>query len=132
MTINFRRRFVDAILAGTKTQTIRKAGKRKFRVGQALQLYTGQRTGKCQKIMDAKVVELQYIEIDLDKYDGFVIPEIIVNGRPLTTEEIEELASIDGFETWDAFIEFFADKYPSPFYGRIIKWGPADGENTQS
>lgn len=125
MTINFKPQFADAIKGGQKCQTVRKKGKRKFKVGQQLQLYMGQRTSKCRKIADSVVTKLQ--EIYIDKYDGFTLPNVEVDGKQIWADELTALAIADGFEHWSHFIEFFHYHYPLPFVGQIIHW-EAPGE----
>lgn len=122
MTINFQREFVEAIKNGSKNQTIRKVGKRKFFVGQALQLYTGQRTSKCEKISDSIVTQLQTFSIG--DYDNFTMPDVHVNDKLLSVQELVEFAESDGFSTWGSFIDFFDYKYGTPFSGRVIHWKP--------
>jgi uncharacterized protein YqfB (UPF0267 family) len=55
---SFKARFVEPILAGTKTQTIRADRKRHARPGEDLQLYTAMRTKQCKLIRVARCTQI--------------------------------------------------------------------------
>jgi len=61
--LNFKQEFVNKILSGEKTTTIRKPSKRKFKIDGVLYLYTGQRSKDCTKLGTATVRRLSQIEI---------------------------------------------------------------------
>lgn len=49
---NFQKQFAPLVESGQKRQTIRAIGKRRHaRPGESLQLYTGQRTKACRKLI---------------------------------------------------------------------------------
>lgn len=49
-SLNFMERFAGAVERGEKRQTIRRVRKTPIKVGDTLQLYTGQRTKACRKL----------------------------------------------------------------------------------
>jgi hypothetical protein len=119
VAINFKKEFVGAILAGDKAQTIRP--KARCKVGDTLQLYTGQRTKYCKKISDAICTDVTPIEI----HDAM----IKLNGRVLQMGEMASFVKDDGFKhkRTDAlnvseFISFFEKHYALAFKGFVIKW----------
>ncbi len=115
---NFKEQFAHPVERREKRQTIRPRRKRPTRPGDALQHYTGMRTRKCRKLLDA--VCLRVDSIDIGHEVGHVV--VRVNGEPLLREEMATLAKADGFETVSAFFAFFDNHYGLPFSGEIIKW----------
>jgi uncharacterized protein YqfB (UPF0267 family) len=61
IAINFKAKFADLVASGKKTQTIRQTNR--FKVGDTLQLYTGQRTKACRKLGEAVVKTIFKISI---------------------------------------------------------------------
>jgi hypothetical protein len=149
---SFNRRFVPAIEAGLKRQTIRSHRRRHARVGEALQLYTGMRTKACRLIRDDVVcVRLDEVRFDLRALDGLPVPKnsrqlqdlvaasvlpIEVNGMPLEGELRERFAAEDGFAGWTvedvavpafaAMVMFWmAQSGARLFEGVAIHWEPA-------
>lgn len=98
---NFQARFVAAIEAGEKAITIRTIGRRRHaRIGERLQLYTGQRTKACRKLVDPDPVVTGVQPIT---FHG--------GGRVwvdtwLTAAELEALARLDGFPSVPGFLAF--------------------------
>ena len=115
--INFKQRYGEAILAGTKTQTIR-APRKDHRPtaskGQIVALYTGMRTKSCRKLMDVLCTNTSQIVIDNDPY------RIIVNGTPVKDEDA--FVKADGFDGFLDFVEFFDKTHGLPFHGTLIEW----------
>ena len=75
MDVNFTV-FVDKILSGEKSQTIRKSGGKweNIKSGDKLTLYAGLRTNECLKLGEAEVESVTYIEIrQQDKKDVYSI-----------------------------------------------------------
>jgi hypothetical protein len=102
---NFQKRFVDSIRAGVKTQTIRPVGKRRHaRPGELVQLYTGQRTSSCQKIIDG--ICLSVVPVTLDFRNGAYI-EINKQWQPISSH----FAIRDGFESVDEMAQMFTQLY---------------------
>lgn len=119
VAINFQPQFVGLISAGEKRQTIRRTARCK--PGDALQLYTGQRTKFCRKIGDAVCQSVEPILID----------EVLTRrgGKLLSVVEMVAMAHADGFKKPSRgasnvaeFIQFFDDRYGLPFEGWLIQW----------
>ncbi|MCA1972097.1 MAG: hypothetical protein LDL44_04610 [Caenispirillum sp.] len=98
---NFQARFAAAVEAGEKAITIRTIGQRRHaRIGERLQLYTGQRTSACRKLLDPDPVVTGVQSIT---FHG--------GGRVwvdtwLTAAELEALARLDGFPAATDFLAF--------------------------
>lgn len=112
----FKARFAAKVESGEKRQTIRKIRKRNnASPGKALQLYTGQRTRNCRKLLDTTcklVFPIQIFDKNLIRLEG------VSYGR----RRVEQIARNDGFETVEEFIEFFQEHYGLPFEGLLITW----------
>ena len=120
MNVNFTV-FTDKILSGEKRQTIRKAGKKwnNVKVGDKLTLYAGLHTKDCQKLGEAEVESIDYIDIESSLR---VFSRIKINDKYLFMHEMKRLALSDGFSTIDAFLDFFNSHYGTNFTGKIIRW----------
>ena len=116
--LNFLKVNVPKIESGEKPHTIRRLGKRQFKVGDRLYLYWGQRTKSCQKIGETNCIKVDSIRIYGDT------KEIILNGKLLEPEQIAKLAIRDGFQDTMDFFEFFS-RY-SDFDGQVIWWNPKE------
>ena len=137
---NYKARFADDVEQLRKRMTIRRRRRRPTRPGDALQHYTGMRTRKVRKLLDAVCSAVKPFDIDEDIRHQFgrtsmggdargerVMTEAVrltvrVNGEPLSPSEIKALAIADGFTSANAFIDFFAQTYGLPFSGEIIEW----------
>jgi hypothetical protein len=102
---NFKSRFAEAVKTGAKRTTIRKPRKRPTVARDILILYTGLRTKKCRLIgvflcESVQLVTLYPFDNDMD-----------IDGMPGCRIAIEGIASSDGFESADAFFEFFRSTY---------------------
>ena len=112
VAINFQRDFAPDIRSGRKTQTIRKTARCK--TGDALQLFTGQRTKSCEMIGTATCAICEPITI-AENYvsaDTFRLP----------SGDAEHIAQIDGFQSLSAMRDWFRDRYGLPFSGYRIMW----------
>ena len=100
---NFQARFAAAIEAGEKAITIRTIGQRRHaRIGERLQLYTGQRTRACRKLVDPDPVVTGGQPITFHA-DG----RVWIKGHDwLTDLEVEILARLDGFSSSADFLAF--------------------------
>ena len=112
---NFQARFAPLVETGAKSMTIREIGRRRHaRPGERLQLYTGQRTKGCRKLLDAVVTGTQSIQFHADRR--------VFTDAWLTDLEVEILARLDGFASGADFLAFH-----SPPEGIreaiIIEWG---------
>jgi hypothetical protein len=123
IAINFKEKFADLVATGKKTQTIRQTNR--FKVGDALQLYTGQRTKACRKLGEAVVTEVIPVSICYDGVsfticDGFFFP---------SNEGTNNFAKKDGFKDFQEMKAFFVDQYGDlPFEGYLIEWQLKGGE----
>lgn len=116
--ISFQGQFAEAVDERRKTQTIR-AGKRKWRVGQTLHLYSGgYRKGEKRRRLgvgeNPKVVKVQHIVISS--------VAVKVDRRNLMDAEIFALARADGFEDETEFYDYFLPPSVEQFEGTIIHW----------
>ena len=113
--LNFKKEFADAVESSEKTQTIRKVWKRPIKTGDRLYLFTGMRTKKCRllrKVWCYGVVPITIDEtivcVDGAQYKGSV--------------SMGYIAKKDGFDSVDAFLDFFRKQYGLPFEGVLIWW----------
>lgn len=125
MVIGFNKQFPDKIIAGTKLHTIREDSKNRWRAGMTMHMATGVRTKnyKCFKLdtctgtqkirilhRDTTVViiidNLPFAQYDTFYLSGINVPELVF------------LAKKDGFESLEAFLEWFNKDYA----GKIIHW----------
>lgn len=113
---NFRPNFVPLILSGKKLSTIRST--KRCDVGDAMQLYVGQRTKACKKLMDVTCIGVAPILVTFD--DPFwKIGEMNGNVRPAHTWLHEQ----EGFINLREFLNFFSKQYGLPYAGFIHAWG---------
>ena len=124
---NFKKRFAEAVESGRKRQTIR-AGAPRCKVGDALQLYTGQRTKGCRKLRDAVCKQVRRISI-LEAYDSDeqTVPgewKIVLDGKWNWTTDCHShaLARCDGFEDAYALCKWFEAQHGLPFNGHVVNW----------
>ena len=106
--INFKKEFAEAVESGEKTQTIRKVRKRPIENGDTLYLYTGRRllrTVVCHGAVPIKITKRKII-----------VPEWSRN------VSMNLVAFRDGFDTIEAFLDFFRKQYDLPFEGVLIWW----------
>jgi hypothetical protein len=123
---NFKTRFIEPIRGGVKTQTIRPIGRRVHaKPGGRLQLYTGMRTAKCEKILATDPVCLEVLPVRLD-FRRSLDPLIFVDQSELTRKQAEQFARADGFESLKEMGEIFTEIYGAVRDGMlVIKWGLA-------
>jgi hypothetical protein len=117
VAINFSPQFADAVAAGRKTQTIRRGARAK--VGQGLQLYTGQRTKACRKLADAVCIDCTYI--------GLTASGITLGDVSRFSGNRDHFAQADGFDDYAAMWKWFSERYKTnSFTGHVIRWRLAD------
>ncbi|MCJ2020561.1 hypothetical protein MKK84_24560 [Methylobacterium sp. E-065] len=121
---SFKSRFGAPILAGTKAQTIRaeRTGKsRHARPGELVQLYTGMRTRQCQKLGEARCLEVLPVKIDL-LLSVLFIGDVCFGGP----KALDEFAQQDGFADWHDLVAFWVAEHPGVdlFEGVLIRWQP--------
>jgi hypothetical protein len=113
VAINFQAQFADAVASGRKTQTIRQNARAK--AGQALQLYTGQRTKACRKLADAVCIDCTYV--------GLRASGVTLGDTSRFPRDIDDFARADGFENYAAMWKWFSERYKThSFTGHIIRW----------
>lgn len=120
---SFKARFEAPILARTKRQTIRGAGKRRHaREREELQLYTGMRTRSCRLLARATCLSTKPVRLmlatDLVRIDGRATHSLM--------RELDAFAVRDGFGDWGDLKEFWRAEHGSSvadFEGVLVDWG---------
>lgn len=122
---NFAAQFAGAVADGRKQMTIRRNGNRRHaRAGERLQLYTGQRTTACRKLVDPDPICMVSHPIQIWIADHCIL-DIRIDIFPV--QDIDRFATDDGFADAAAMHRFFLRMHgPGLFVGRIILWEPAD------
>jgi len=116
VALNFMAKFAPAVEAGAKRQTIRRTARCK--PGDALQLYTGQRTPVCRKIGEAVCWRVRPVTIAEDY--------LVLDGWRLPSGDAHQFARADGFVTLEKMRRFFRKQYGLPFEGFVIEWRPVE------
>ncbi len=121
---DFHARLAAAIEAGDKAITIRIIGQRRHaRIGERLQLYTGQRTRACRKLVDPDPVVTGVQPITFHGGDRVWVDTW------LTAAELEALARLDGFSSAAGFLAFHEPQEGIPGTERAMitvpDWRPA-------
>lgn len=121
VALNFKAQFAPAVASGQKTQTIRQTFR--GRAGCLLQLYTGQRTKACRKLVEPDPVctDATYI--------GLTAKGITLADTSRFPGDIDDFARADGFTDYAAMWRWFSETYmTASFTGVVIRWRPADTE----
>ena len=121
--------FPEKVIDGTKRRSIRAKRKRgEFKVNKPIYHFSGLRTKACKRILDSVCEAVRDIKI-------FFIPEtnchsVIVDGLVLDDLEINALATSDGFESVQAFFDYFTlgkcKRLRKEFHGNIVDWKPLE------
>ena len=113
VAINFSERFAGAVERGEKRQTIRRG--KKCEPGAAMQLYTGQRTKACRKLMDAVCLDVTYV--------GLTARSVSLGDKSKFPRDIDDFARADGFTDYADMWKWFSDRYETnSFTGYVIRW----------
>lgn len=115
VALNFSPIFALLIAERKKTQTIRQTAR--AQAGDRLQLYTGQRTKACRKLVtpDPVCVDCTYV--------GLTEGGMSLGDKSRFPEDINEFAKLDGFGTYSAMWKWFSNRYKTTsFTGHIIRW----------
>lgn len=138
VTYSFKQRFVEPIRDGRKAQTIRANGaKRHAREGEMIQLYTGMRTNKCEKIRpDVRCLSAQNITLWFDIAGQ--IERIAVGQESVAEEyatfELDAFAQADGFDDIADMSAFWQATHGPlsymEFNGVLIRWSSDDEVQT--
>ncbi|MEZ2132730.1 MULTISPECIES: ASCH domain-containing protein [unclassified Sinorhizobium] len=121
VAFNFQFQFAADVANRIKKQTIRQT--RRGKVGDHVQLYTGQRTPNCIKLVeeDPVLVCVDYIAI---RPDYLTVGD--VNKHP---RDRDEFARLDGFKDYEDMRMWFEQRYGSPtFVGYLHRWDWEDGK----
>lgn len=133
---SFKTGFVDAIVAGTKRQTIRLPRKRHARPGEPVQLFMGMRTKACRKLLDPDPMCVGVDEVRIDLRE--LLPELAdlqVNGIPILGAERDRYAIGDGFQPrpwmklspWEFMVRWWLTTHGGVlFTGVAIRWERRD------
>jgi hypothetical protein len=103
VAFNFSPEFVDDIAARRKRQTLRRSAR--ARVGDTLQLYTGQRTKDCRKIVDDDPVCIRTAAVELRE------DALYFDGHRQASDSAESYAQFDGFKNYAEMREWFLNRY---------------------
>lgn len=120
---NFQARFAEPVERRIKRQTIRAWGKRRHaQKGEALQLYTGQRTTACRLLLEPTCYSSESVVI-LPK-DRIILVHLLTHNSAIwhAVTGIDTFAKLDGFNSADEFFEFFGRDGCEIFRGCLIKW----------
>jgi len=124
IAINFKAKFADLVATGKKTQTIRRTNR--FKVGDTLQLYTGQRTKACRKLGESvvkKILQIQIFENHIRTYAPTKDPSVLKMVSTANKETLNKMAEKDGFKDFEEMKAFFVANYGDlPFEGYLIQW----------
>ena len=120
VAFSFKKQHAAAVESGDKTQTMRK-GPQRAKVGDRLQLYTGQRTKACRKLGEAVCIAAIPVRFNPTFF--------ALDNEPLDYDLREVMAIADGFKNWQKLVEFFFPVYWSEtdptnadFVGYLYKW----------
>ncbi len=122
-SFNFKDEFVDAVVCGRKTTTIRQTLRAK--VGDIAHLFCRQRTKDCIKLGEYKIIDVRRVEIENKGYtriwrgNGVDASQ---GKRPLGFMRSRILATNDGFENAASMVAFFRKQYGLPFAGYLYQW----------
>ncbi len=124
---NFQSQFAPDVETGRKRQTIRANGKRRHaRPGEFLQLYTGQRSKKCRKLVEPDPECREVLPIRVYLKGRRAKPALAVQREgvfmDIPRNDIKAIALADGFKTVAAMVEFFETTHGLPFEGVLVKW----------
>lgn len=115
---NFSPEFADDIAARRKRQTLRTTPRAK--VGDPIQLYTGQRTKACRKLVEDDPVCTRTAEVNLYE-EG-----LYFEGYRQTQQAADDYARFDGFKDYADMHAWFLKKYnglmPRPLYETRWDW----------
>lgn len=116
---SFKAQFAAKVERLEKCQTIRANRKRHAKPGEPVQLYTGQRTMLCRKLVEPDPICVSVEPIEIGELNT-----VVLAGKQLNWKQVNELAIADGFASADEFVQFFQDTHGLPFKGVLIKWEP--------
>ena len=116
MILSFKKQFAEPILNGSKIHTIRHDSKNRWKEGNKIHFATDVRTKNQVQFHESTCVSIQEVVIYYAPLSRF--PVVIIDGRKLNSCECSAFASLDGFESFAKFTEWFSED----FEGKIIHW----------
>jgi hypothetical protein len=123
---NFSPEFADDIAARRKRQTLRTTPRAK--VGDQIQLYAGQRTKACRKLVEDDPVCTRTAEVHLYE-EG-----LYFEGYRQTQQSADDYARFDGFKDYADMRAWFLKKYnghiPLPLYETRWDWPVTNGDRS--
>lgn len=128
---SFQRRFVPAILDGSKTHTLRGPRRRYAREGEAMQLYAGMRTRQCRLIARATCNRFFGVVLKFSAYQCFALFDVVEQepgvwkrrGRLRRMGDPDAFARSDGFEDIDDMGRWWRDNHGvTSWEGFLIGW----------
>lgn len=125
---NFKERFAPLVESGEKRQTIRQTAKG-ARPGMTAFLFTGQRTNRCRKIGEGRIIDVRPIEIGRHACSEPYASILEHDGKRthLVHEGLDALGRADGFANGEEMAEWFEDQYGLPFTGFLHEWDNEKG-----
>lgn len=115
VAFNFKQRFADLVASGVKTQTIRQT--KRARKGDQIQLYTGQRTKACRKLVTPDPI------CTLVDYVGIRPDYLTLGNKALHEGDADAFARRDGFADYNDMVKWFQETYGSPYFqGYVHVW----------
>lgn len=115
VAFNFSPQFADAVAAGKKLQTIRST--KRAKPGDRLQLYTGQRTRACRKLVDPDPICV------LVDYVGIRPDYLTLGDTRKHLGDADDFARRDGFKDYDDMVTWFMARYGRPYFtGFVHAW----------
>ena len=115
VAFNFQERFADKVASGEKPSTIRST--MRCKIGDSIQLYTGQRTKECRKLGEGVCVGVAEITIGLADGTPWAI-----SGRIGEVFHHSRLSQQEGFKNEMEMVDFFRQRYGLPFTGYLHAW----------
>lgn len=115
VALNFSQQFASKVASREKRQTIRQTFR--GRAGCLLQLYTGQRTKACRKLVEPDPVCIG------STYVGLTAKGVTLGDASRFPGNMDDFARQDGFENYAAMWKWFSGRYKTnSFTGRVIRW----------
>jgi len=124
--LNYKAQFAEKVADGSKYHTIRAPRVNPIKKGDALMHYTGMRTSRCRKIR-ADTVCIGVTPIVILPMEAAVVLDTnsaYYRAGKFGLSEIRTLAQADGFESAEAFFDWFAKTHGPEFIGNLIEWKP--------
>lgn len=118
--LNFRSQFEEEVSSGRKRQTIRREradGKRPT-TADVVHCYVGLRTRGSRLIKKGQVISCDDVTIDPNSR------WVSVNSKLVSSIDMPSFARADGFDSAQAFFDFFAEAHGGRVEGFLVKWAP--------